>query len=99
MAASPQPLLCTLVDGHAACFTQASYVRWQTQFDIVRRGFVAEEELRDFRQTLEAKYRDRMGRPSTPAPGSIDDRLRGLVGYLAYRSRGCGHDEAVAFVR
>jgi hypothetical protein len=98
IAASHQSLVCTLADNHAACFTRASYAAWQDRFDVVRRAFVPDAQFQQFRQTLEAEYRDRMQRPALAAPGSIDDRLHPLVGYLAYRSRGCLHQEAVDIV-
>jgi hypothetical protein len=40
-----------------------------------------------------------MRRPAAISVASIERRLRGLAGYLAYRSFGCGHDEAVALTR
>jgi hypothetical protein len=97
-AAAQQPLACTVVDLHAVCFTRASYARWQEQFDVVRDTLPPASEFREFRHALEAEYRDRMRRPAVGAPGSIDDRLRTVVEYLAYRSRGCGHEEAVVMV-
>jgi len=33
MAASAQPLVCTPVDGYTACFTRASHLRWQSNYD------------------------------------------------------------------
>jgi hypothetical protein len=95
IAASHQSLVCTLADNHAACFTRASYAAWQERFDVLRRAFVPDAQVQQFRQTLEAEYRDRMRRPAHEAPGSMDERLGALVGYLAYRSRGCLHEEAV----
>jgi hypothetical protein len=97
-AAARQPLACTVVDLHAVCFTRASYPAWQERFDIVRNTLPPPPDFREFRQTLEAEYRDRMKRPALSAPGPIEERLRTTVDYLAYRSRGCGHEEAVAIV-
>jgi hypothetical protein len=84
------------VDGYGACFTAARYPRWQDEYDVSRRLLPADRDFRDFRDRLEAEYRDRMKRPANRYAGTADDRLTALVRFLSYRLSGCDHDEASA---
>jgi hypothetical protein len=95
-SAAQKPLACTLIDGYAVCFTTASYSRWQDTVDVVRHTLPPPAEFLEFRKVLEAEYRDRMRRPVARASGSPAARLSAVTSYLAYRTRGCGHQEAAS---
>jgi hypothetical protein len=97
-SSAQQPVACTVVDGYGVCFTAASYSRWQDGFDITRQALPRDDELRAFRDALEAEYRDRMRRPSTAMAGTIEGRLGAVAEYLAFRAKGCAHDEASSLV-
>jgi hypothetical protein len=92
--AADKRVACTLVDGHAICFTADSYLRWQDHFDVTRSTLPEDTEFLEFRKALEVEYRDRMQRPVRTVRGSSSERLRLLASYLAYRSRNCGAEEA-----
>ena len=57
-----------------------------------------QQEARAFRTTLEATYRDRLGRPAADRFVSPDDAVRYTLRYLRYRIYRCDHEQAAARV-
>ncbi len=57
--------------------------------------FPPRNEPADFRQQLEAKYRDGLRRPASSTFVDLEGDVVWITEYTRYRVNGCGHDEAV----
>lgn len=94
---APGSVACVRVDGYSVCFTVSSHAAWAGTFILNDRHLPPVADFTRFRDALEAEYRDRMRRASSPLPGTIHGRLDTLVRYLAYRMGGCGVSEASGY--
>ena len=87
---------CTVVDGFGVCFAAGSDAAWRGTFDLVRSRLPSRDELVRFYEQLDATYATALGRAARDVPGGVEDRVEGLVQYLAYRMEGCEQTEASA---
>ena len=58
-------------------------------------SFPPRDQPFDFRQQLEVRYRDRLGRPPSPTYVDVEGSLVWTQEYLRYRVNGCDHLDAV----
>jgi hypothetical protein len=85
---------CTVIDGFGVCFTPESYAAWRDEFDLVRSRLPSRDEFMRFYEQLNETYRTTLGRPAREVPGAAEERVEGIVRYLAYRMDGCTDAEA-----
>lgn len=95
LRAADAPVTCARVDGFAVCVMSATLDRWDPAIDLRRHLLPPDAEIQRFRVALESEYRDRMGRPAQPVPGSIALRTTALAAYFDLRINGCSDDDAL----